>query len=243
MSVVGATVPVCTAPVVVAAKLVRAANAVDAPVPPCAISTPADLIVTAPAVTEKSPESNDAIPVTVVVARSVVLTNVAALGIDVPFTDVTLGKDVVADVINEPLVGMVTPLMEVMPVGVVLSPMVIPDVPPFHVVPELNERFPPEVSPRELVVVAVTVPVPPRLMVVPFMVTNGCRSFPLVILPANMALVTVPVSAWVTAVPEIFVDAIAADVLMSELTIVPSTMLSVVTDSGVFFHRLVAESY
>jgi hypothetical protein len=168
------------------------------------MSTPADFMVTAPEVTEKSPESKEAIPFELVVASatevryvlvsydhtpaalffknavpegvanpamaaksasypwtldptSVVTTKVLELGIDVPFTEVTFGNDVVADVINDPVVGIVTELIEVMPVGVVLRPTVTPLVPPSHVVPELNARFPPEVSPRELVVEALMV--------------------------------------------------------------------------------------
>jgi hypothetical protein len=73
------------------------------------------------------------------------------LGMLVPFTDRTFGKAVVAEVINEPLVGIVTVLIEVMPVGVVLRPIVIPEVPPFQVVPEENARLPPAVRPREFV--------------------------------------------------------------------------------------------
>jgi hypothetical protein len=69
----------------------------------------------------------------------------------VPFTDRTFGKAVVVEVINEPLVGIVTVLIEVMPVGVVLNPIVIPEVPPLKVVPEENARLPPEVRPRPLV--------------------------------------------------------------------------------------------
>jgi hypothetical protein len=80
-----------------------------------------------------------------------------ALGIVVPFTEVTFGKEVVADVMNDPVVGIVTVLMDVIPVGVVLSPMVMPLVPPSHVVPELNARFPLEVSPKVLVVEALTI--------------------------------------------------------------------------------------
>jgi hypothetical protein len=40
------------------------------------------------------------------------------------------------------------PLIDVIPVGVTLRPIVIPVVPPSQVVPELNARFPPEVKPR-----------------------------------------------------------------------------------------------
>jgi hypothetical protein len=40
------------------------------------------------------------------------------------------------------------PLIDVIPVGVALKPIVIPVVPPSQVVPELNARFPPEVRPR-----------------------------------------------------------------------------------------------
>jgi hypothetical protein len=47
----------------------------------------------------------------------------------------------VEDVTNEPLVGSVTPLIDVMLVGVALKPKVIPVVPPSHVVPELNAKL------------------------------------------------------------------------------------------------------
>ena len=48
-------------------------------------------------------------------------------------------------------------------------------------------------------------------------------------LEARRVSVTVPVSAAVMAVPEIFVFAMAAEALMSALTIVPSTIIVLVT--------------
>jgi hypothetical protein len=50
-------------------------------------------------------------------------------------------KEEVEDVTNEPLVGRVTPLIDVTLVGVALKPKVIPVVPPSHVVLELNARL------------------------------------------------------------------------------------------------------
>jgi hypothetical protein len=63
--------------------------------------------------------------------------SVALEGTVVPFTEVTLGSEVVADVINEPVVGSVTPLIEVTPVGVALSAIVplVVMVPPVKLVP------------------------------------------------------------------------------------------------------------
>jgi hypothetical protein len=54
-----------------------------------------------------------------------------------PFTEVTFGKEVVAEVMNDPLVGSVTPLIDVTPVGVALKAIVPVDVivPPVRLVP------------------------------------------------------------------------------------------------------------
>ena len=62
-------------------------------------------------------------------------------------------------------------------------------------------------------------------------------SFALVIDPASIVFVTVAVSASVTAVPLIFVLVIAAEALMSALTIVPSAIFPVVTAPSYACHR------
>jgi hypothetical protein len=68
---------------------------------------------------------------------SLVVTSVELAGIVVLFTEVTFGKEVVAEVINDPLVGSVTPLIDVTPVGVALRAIVPADVmvPPVRLVP------------------------------------------------------------------------------------------------------------
>jgi hypothetical protein len=68
---------------------------------------------------------------------SLVVTSVELAGIVVLFTEVTFGKEVVAEVINDPLVGSVTPLIDVTPVGVALRAIVPVDVmvPPVRLVP------------------------------------------------------------------------------------------------------------
>jgi hypothetical protein len=89
---------------------------------------------------------------------SLVVTSVELAGIVVLFTEVTFGKEVVAEVINDPLVGSVTPLIDVTPVGVALRAIVPVDVmvPPVRLVPAVmlvTDPLPPPPAPgiQELV--------------------------------------------------------------------------------------------
>lgn len=99
-----------------------------------------------------------------------------------------------ANVPDEPLT--VIPLMLVILVGVADNAMVTAADPLYDV----PVRFVPIVN--ALVAVAVTVPDPPREMLVPFTVTALFNNFAFAIEPASMVLVTVPVSPVVTNEPE-----------------------------------------